>query len=110
MHIMDLHRFAPIADAYGLHMTPKMSGVDASEAVAGLCHWSQGTRSPEQGMRASAKHEIAYVVRGRLRVETPDGASFEAQAGDIITTSPARPHCCTAIEDSDVFFVLLDPT
>ncbi len=104
---MELHRFPPLTGPYGLHKSPTLN-MDVSQAVAGLCHWAAGTRSPEQGLRASAAHEIAYVVRGRLRIETPTG-EMEVAAGDFVTTSPAVEHCCTALEDTDVFFVLLDP-
>ena len=105
---MELHRFPPLTGPYGLHKSAPLN-LNVSEAVAGLCHWARGTRSPEAGLRASARHEIAYIVRGSLDVETASGIT-QVQAGDFITMSPALPHACTALEDCDVFFVLLDPT
>lgn len=104
---MDLHRFPPLTGPYGLATAPVLN-VEVRQALAGLCHWARGQRSPESGLRASAAHEIAYVVRGALRVETATG-TLEVRAGDFVTTSPAVPHSATALEDTDVFFVLLDP-
>jgi quercetin dioxygenase-like cupin family protein len=59
-------------------------------------------------MRASGATELGYVVSGRLRIETAS-ARFEVQAGDVLTSSPTEPHSTTALEDSEIFFVLLDP-
>jgi len=47
-------------------------------------------------------------VRGRLLIETAQ-ATYAAEAGDVLVTSPAEPHSTTAIEDSEIFFVLLAP-
>lgn len=65
-------------------------------------------RSPVVGMRSSAMHELGYVVSGRLRIDTA-ADSYEVAAGDLLTTSPAEEHSTTALEDSEIFFVLLDP-
>lgn len=79
-----------------------------SQAQIGLCRFEKGMRSPLLGMRSSAAHELGYVVSGRLRIDTAD-ASYEVQAGDLLCTSPAQVHSTTALEDSEIFFVLLDP-
>lgn len=59
------------------------------------------------GMRTSAAHEIGYVVAGKLCIETAS-ARHIVQAGDMMLMSPAEPHSTTALEDSEVFFVLLE--
>lgn len=87
---------------------PVLNLDQASQAAPGLVRIAAGTRSPLTGLRASAAHEIGYVVRGRLRIETAD-ASHEARAGDVLVTSPAELHSTTALEDSEIFFVLIDP-
>jgi quercetin dioxygenase-like cupin family protein len=82
--------------------------VPVTKAQVGLCRIGEGARSPPEGFRTSAAHEIAYVVRGRIRVHTESGV-YDAAAGDVLTTSPAEPHSTTALEDCELFFVLLDP-
>lgn len=105
---MNLRRPSPLAGAYALDAAEPLAVAPVSEVQVGRCWFGQGMRSPPEGFRTSAAHEIAYVLRGRLLVQTESG-SFEAVAGDILTTSPAEPHSTTALEDSEVFFVLLDP-
>lgn len=106
---MQIHRIPPLSGDYALSDVPRLSLVaPVGAAQVGLCRFGQGMRSPDQGLRASAAHELGYVVRGRLRIDTAQ-ASYEVQAGDMLVTSPAEPHSTTALEDSEVFFVLLDP-
>lgn len=105
---MQIHQFPPLAGEYALASTPVLEIDPASRVMAGLCRFGKGRRSPEAGMKASAATEIGYVVRGRLRIETAS-ASHEAVAGDVLTSSPTEPHSTTALEDSEIFFVLLDP-
>jgi quercetin dioxygenase-like cupin family protein len=35
---------------------------------------------------------------------------FEAGPGDCIVGSPGDPHATTALEDAELFFVLIEPT
>lgn len=105
---MDIHHFPPLSGGYALNSVPPLSLHNATQAVTGLVRIGAGTRSPESGLRTSAAHEIGYLVRGRVRIETAS-ATHEARAGDILVTSPAEPHSTTALEDSEIFFVLLDP-
>lgn len=105
---MHVHRFPPLTGAYSLASVPSLSLNGASEAVTGLVHFGAGARSPENGMRVSAAHELGYVVSGRLRIDTAQ-SSYEVRAGDVLVASPALAHSTTALEDSEIFFVLLDP-
>jgi len=105
---MQVHRFPPLRGAYALSSAPRLEFAPVSHAQIGLCRFEKGLRSPQHGMRASAAHELGYVVSGRLRIDT-EGGSYEVQAGDLLTTSPALAHSTTALEDSEIFFVLLDP-
>lgn len=96
--------------AYGLHILPALAlSPGASGALAGCVWFAAGQRSPESGLRSSALHELGYVIQGALRIDTADGAHM-ARAGDMLLMSPAEPHSTTALEDSQIFFVLLDPT
>ncbi len=104
---MQVHRFPRQTTPYALDLTPACD-VNGQTVVSGIAHWSQGSRSPEQGMRCSAEHEFIYLVRGRLTVETPAGLQ-QVQAGDLVTFSPSVLHSAVALEDSDVYFVLINP-
>lgn len=104
---MQVHRFPPRSGAYALNSVP-LELVPASRGQIGLCRFEKGMRSPVAGMHSSATHELGYVVSGRLRIDTA-ASSYEVQAGDLLATSPAEEHSTTALEDSEVFFVLLDP-
>lgn len=98
----------PLTGAYALALTPVLAFQEVFQAQSGLCRIAKGRRSPEQGMRTSAKHELAYLIRGRVLVETAS-QKFEVTAGSILTASPSEPHSTTALEDSEIFFVLLEP-
>ncbi len=80
----------------------------ASNLVAGRVRIAAGRRSPEAGMRTSALHEVGHVISGRLRIETADSV-YEVAAGDTLVMCPAERHSTTALEDSVIFFVLLEP-
>lgn len=105
---MQVYRFPPLTGAYALASVPQLETAAVNRAQIGLCRFEKGMRSPQQGMRSSAAHELGYVVSGRLRIDTA-GDSYEVRAGDLLATSPALEHSTTALEDSEIFFVLLDP-
>lgn len=105
---MQVFRHPSLAGPYALSTTDAFHLKGVSHGLAGQVRIAAGTRSPEQGLRTSAAHEIGYVIRGRLRIETAVG-THEVAAGDMLVASPAEPHSTTAIEDSEIFFVLLDP-
>lgn len=105
---MDVHKLTLPDESYALAVAPDLILSGVHSARVGLCRWSEGARSPDEGMRASAASEVAYVLKGRLRVETATEV-FDIVPGQIAITNPAEPHCVTAMADSEVFFVLLDP-
>jgi mannose-6-phosphate isomerase-like protein (cupin superfamily) len=105
---MDVHKLTLPDEKYALAVAPDLVLKSVRNARVGLCRWGAGTRSPDEGLRASAASEIAYVLKGKLRVET-SSETFEVTQGQVAITNPAEPHCVTALADSEVFFVLLDP-
>lgn len=92
---------------YALEYLHRLPLPAESEVVCGVVRIANGTRSPPEGMRRSARHELALVVKGRVRVET-ETLAFEAGVGELIYTSPAENHSTTALEDAELFFVLAD--
>lgn len=105
---MQVFRSPALAGPYALSTTDTLALQGVSTGLAGRVRIAAGVRSPEQGMRTSAAHEIGYVIHGKLRIETAVG-NHEVATGDMLVTSPAEPHSTTALEDSEIFFVLLDP-
>lgn len=99
----------PDGQSYGLQTVPPQTIAAAAEMLVGCVWMAAGQRSPESGMRTSARHEIGYVVEGRVKIETLD-QTLIAKAGDMLVMCPAEMHSTTALEDSQIFFVLLDPT
>ena len=85
-----------------------MALTGVSSGLAGRVRIAAGTRSPEQGQRSSAAHEVGCVISGSLCIES-NGGSQVVVAGDMLVMSPAQRHSTTALEDSEIFFVLLDP-
>ena len=105
---MKVLRSAPLEGEYELVTLPPVQIDGGHSVLAGLVHFGAGKRSPETGVRTSAMHELGYVVRGRLLVETAT-ERWEIKAGDMLASSPAAPHSTTALEDSEIFFALVDP-
>jgi len=98
----------PLSGAYDLH--PLESAVlDAASSVdIGVVRIGAGTRSPADGLRVSARHEIAFLVDGRVRVDTSDGSRV-LDAQSVIVSSPSELHATTALTDATIFYVLIDP-
>jgi hypothetical protein len=48
----------------------------AQAAQTGIVRIGEGTRSPPEGLRSSARHEIAYVIAGRARIDTAEGSTI----------------------------------
>lgn len=105
---MQVFRSPALAGRYALSTSDTVALQGVSTGLAGKVRIAAGVRSPEQGMRSSAAHEIGYVIHGRLRIESAQGQQ-DVAAGDMLVMSPAEPHSTTALEDSEIFFVLLDP-
>ena len=99
---------AQLTGDYALSATPEIAIEATSHVMAGRVRITKGRRSPEAGMRTSGLHEVGHVISGRLLVETA-GRSYEVAAGDSLVMCPAELHSTTALEDSEIFFVLLDP-
>jgi hypothetical protein len=86
--------------------TARLGG--AETARVGLVRIGAGIRSPSEGLRTSARHEIAFIVQGTVRVDTAAGSRV-ANAYDVIVSSPAEEHATTALTDATIFYVLIDP-
>ena len=93
---------------YDLRPLDALALQGAQNAKVGVVRIAAGTRSPSAGLRASARHEIAYIVTGSARVDTAEG-STTVNAGDVIVSSPAELHATTALSDTTIFYVLIDP-
>jgi quercetin dioxygenase-like cupin family protein len=48
------------------------------------------------------------IIEGRVRVDTQAGSRV-VDAGSVIVSSPAEEHATTALEDTRIFYVLIDP-
>jgi quercetin dioxygenase-like cupin family protein len=105
---MQVHHHTQLQGVYALATTEPFALQGLREGLAGRVRFSAGTRSPEAGERTSAVHEIGYVVSGRLLIVTAT-QRYEVGPGSMLVMSPAEPHSTTALEDSEIFFVLLDP-
>lgn len=105
---MAVHRFPPLSGRYQVAAAPLVDVGGVRKVLTGLARIGAGVRSPPAGLRQGCASEIDYVVSGRLRVDTASG-SYEIAAGDIVIEHPDEPHATTALEDSEIFFVLMDP-
>jgi quercetin dioxygenase-like cupin family protein len=103
-----IHPAPVLSGKYDLRPLEMLDLHSAGVAQTGLVRIAEGTRSPPEGLRASARHEIAYVIAGRARIDTAEG-SRTVNAGDVIVSSPTEPHATTALADTTVFYVLIDP-
>lgn len=106
---MTVHRFPPLSGRYQVVTAPLLEVGGVRKVLTGLARIEAGVRSPPQGLRQGCASEVDYVVSGRLRVDTAAG-SYEIAAGDIVVENPDEAHATTALEDSEIFFVLMDPT
>ncbi|MDB5959833.1 MAG: hypothetical protein JWP59_1127 [Massilia sp.] len=102
---MRIHAHADLAGDYDLRELDTVRLDGAHEIKTGIVRIAKGTRSPVAGLRAGADHEIAYVVSGKVRVETEAGVRF-ASCGDALVASPDIAHATTALEDTVIFFAL----
>ncbi|HEY0942598.1 MAG TPA: hypothetical protein VGE08_21100 [Steroidobacter sp.] len=103
-----IHPTPDLSGHYDLHPFQSIALAGANAADVGMVRIGAGTRSPAEGMRASAQHEIAYIVSGKARVDTAEGSSI-VSAGDVLISSPTELHATTALVDTIVFYVLIDP-
>lgn len=103
-----IHPMPSLRGEYDLHPLEVLDLQGAQSAKVGLVRIAAGTRSPPSGLRASARHEIAYIIAGKARVDTAQG-SKTVSTGDVIVSSPAELHATTALSDITIFYVLVDP-
>ena len=104
----EIHPTPALSGQYDLHPFQSLTLAAAKAADVGMVRIGAGTRIPAEGMRASAQHEIAYIVSGSARVDTADGSRI-VSAGDVLISSPTELHATTALVDTIVFYVLIDP-
>lgn len=105
-----IHPMPALSGSYDLRPLESPVFEGAQSAQIGVVRIGAGTRSPAEGYRASAKHEIATILKGRVRVDLPNGESRIADVGSVIVSSPAEIHATMALEDTEIFYVLVDPT
>jgi quercetin dioxygenase-like cupin family protein len=103
-----IHPKPSLSGNYDLRPLDKLELNGASIAQVGIVRIGAGTRSPADGFRTSADHEIAYLIEGRVRVDTVDGSRI-VDAGAVVVSSPTELHATTALVDTTVFYVLIDP-
>jgi quercetin dioxygenase-like cupin family protein len=104
-----IHPTPPLSGGYDLKPLENLDLRGVTQGAVGIVRIGAGTRSPTEGFRASADHELAYMVCGQVRVDTPDGSSRIVSAGDVIVSSPAELHSTTALLDTTIVYVLLNP-
>ena len=103
-----IHPATPLKGSYDVQRLPAVALGGTNTALPGVVRIAAGIRSPAEGLRANARHEIAIVLEGEVRVDTAD-RSWIARKHDTIVSSPTEPHSTTALTDATLFFVLLDP-
>jgi quercetin dioxygenase-like cupin family protein len=103
-----IHPTPALGGNYDLRQLDSAQLGGAETARVGLVRIGAGIRSPSEGFRTSARHEIAFIVEGTVRVDTAAG-SRTVNAHDVIVSSPAEQHATTALTDTTIFFVLIDP-
>lgn len=103
-----IHPAPILSGSYDLRSFETAQLGKADNAQVGIVRIGAGTRSPAEGLRASARHEIAFIVEGQVRVDTIDDSRI-ANRHDVIVSSPAELHATTALTDTIIFFVLVDP-
>ena len=101
------HPVPPLAGAYELYPLDTLDVTGARQAQVGVVRFGAGHRSPPEGFRTSAAHELATLLEGRVRVDLPDGASRIVGPGEVIVSSPAEAHATTALEDTVILYVLV---
>jgi hypothetical protein len=104
-----IHPAPALGGNYDLRRLESTQLGGADTAHVGLVRIGAGIRSPAKGFRTSARHEIAFIVEGTVRVDTASGSRM-ANAHDVIVSSPAEQHATTALTDATIFFVLIDPS
>jgi quercetin dioxygenase-like cupin family protein len=103
-----IHPTPPLSGGYDLKPLENLDLKGVTQGAVGIVRIGAGTRSPAEGFRASADHELAYVVCGQVRVDTAGGSRI-VNAGDVIVSSPAELHATTALVDTTIVYVLLNP-
>ena len=103
-----IHPAQALSGSYALRPIDSLSLEGTLRANIGVVRIAAGTRSPAEGLRINAKHEVAYIIAGEVRIETADGTRIAA-TGDVIVSSPTEAHATTAVTDAVLFFVLCDP-
>jgi quercetin dioxygenase-like cupin family protein len=103
-----IHPLPVLSGRYDLRALETAEFEGARVAKIGVVRIGAGTWSPAEGLRSSARHEIAFIVEGQVRVETKDDTRI-ANAHDVIVSSPAELHATTALSDTTIFYVLIDP-
>ncbi|MBS0611803.1 MAG: hypothetical protein JSS24_01360 [Proteobacteria bacterium] len=103
-----IHPAPALAGSYDLRPMETVALHGAQSAQIGMVRIGAGTRSPAEGLRAGARHEIAYLVSGRVQVDTADGSRV-IEADSVIVSSPTEAHATTALSDATLMYVLIDP-
>lgn len=103
-----VHTLPALTGEYALLRLDVLTLDRATRGQLGICRIAAGTRSPPEGFRTSGRHEVAFLLSGRIRVETPGGETHEVQAPSALVASPAEPHATVGIHDAELFYVLID--
>ena len=93
---------------YALEILARLDSGSGGRVECGVVRFARGTRSPVEGLHRNSCHEFAFVLSGRVLVETAD-RTFEAGPGDCLIGTPSEAHATTGLEDADLLFVLVDP-
>ena len=101
-----IHPTPPLSGGYDLRLLENIDIEGVTRGAVGVVRIGAGTRSPSEGLRFNAEHEIAYLVQGQVKVDTEEGSRI-VNAGDVIVASPAERHATTALEDATIVYVLL---
>ncbi len=83
----------------------------AVHCQAGIAKVAANGYIPEDGWSKHPTEEISYIIKGRLRVETPN-AKREICEGDVVFMPSDEPHRNVNLTDEEalIFWVTSPPT
>jgi mannose-6-phosphate isomerase-like protein (cupin superfamily) len=94
----------PLKEKTGVQEIASFPTASKGRVVVGIANFQAGQQVPEVGESLHGSDEFAFLLRGKVRIHTPEG-TYVVGAGEGSWVPMGTPHRAEILEDTSLIWV-----
>jgi mannose-6-phosphate isomerase-like protein (cupin superfamily) len=97
----------PLKEKTGVQEVASFPTALKGRVVVGIANFQAGQQVPEVGESLHGSDEFAFLLRGKVRIHTPEG-TYVVGAGEGSWVPMGTPHRAEILEDTSLIWVWIE--